>query len=305
MYSYFCAHNHCSPDHNTRTPPALALSLQAPLVDATFKQASYDWVQNLVTATTKWGDLAQWDTSGVKDFSYAFSKDRNIGGANVASGNLKAVTFAPGPNQFAKWDTASVTTMRQTFYGAAGMNADLSAWNVAKVTTLQQTFSAASTFVGTGLAKWNTASVTTLAATFTSASAMNGDVSGWDVAKVAVMSNTFLSTSLTSCNKRRIADAWKTNAQFASWDADWSADKCPPVRSSTMMRAMPYLEVFPVPPSCSSPPHLPPLLSLLSSPSFLPCYHLFHSPKQPPDNLLVIPQPTTLHLCPPSADSIP
>jgi hypothetical protein len=68
----------------------------------------------------------------------------------------------------------------------------------------------------------------------------------WDVAKVTTMCYcyykkdsssttcdlchyTFRSTtSLTTCNKRKIADAWKSSAVFVAttYNTDWVADKC-------------------------------------------------------------------------------
>ena len=86
------------------------------------------------------------------------------------------------------------------------MNADLSGWKVAKVVTLYGTFWGAYKFAGTGL-------------------------SAWDVTKVIdTMSGTFGSTtSLTPCNKRKIADAWKSSSAFVAttYDTDWAADTCP------------------------------------------------------------------------------
>jgi hypothetical protein len=41
--------------------------------------------------------------------------------------------------------------------------------------------------------------------------------------------NTFTTTtSFTTCNKRKIADAWKSSAVFTatSYDEDWAADTC-------------------------------------------------------------------------------
>jgi hypothetical protein len=225
------------------------------LTDAQFKQATWDWV-NLgdLTATTKWGDIGDWDTSGVGDFSYAFSPDRNqAGGSNVANGNPKAATFVG--TAISKWDTSSATTLYWTFYGASEMNADLSGWKVGKVVTLRSTFHDASKFTGTGLSAWDTASATSLLATFEAASEMNADLSGWKVAKVVTLRGTFngaseftgiglsawdvtkvkdmfrtftSTTSLTTCNKRKIADAWKSSAVFVAttYDTDWAADMC-------------------------------------------------------------------------------
>jgi hypothetical protein len=155
-----------------------------------------------VRATTKWGDIGDWDTSSVGDFSHAFSIHRNEGGSNAYNGNPKAATFVS--TAISKWDTASATSLDKTFLGAGEMNADLSGWKVAKVVTLYKTFFYASKFTGTGL-------------------------SAWDVAKVGSMGSTFTSTtSLTSCNKRKIADAWKSSSVFVAttYDEDWAADTC-------------------------------------------------------------------------------
>ena len=64
------------------------------LTDGEFKAASWDWVQDTTTATSKWGDIGDWDVSGVKDFSYAFSTHRDVVGGTFANddGNPKAKT---------------------------------------------------------------------------------------------------------------------------------------------------------------------------------------------------------------------
>ena len=221
------------------------------LTDAQFKRATWDYVQNTATATNKWGDIGDWDVSGVGDFSYAFSSYRNrAGGSRVNGGNPKAATFVG--TAMSKWITTSVTTLEYTFRGAGGMNADLSGWNVAKVTSLEHTFKS-SKFKGTGLSSWITTSVTTLKNTFWEAVEMDADLSGWNVAKVKTlestfgrasmfegtglrswdiasvtkMSNTFRDgTSLKSCNKRMIVDAWKSSSVFVAttYDTDWASE---------------------------------------------------------------------------------
>ena len=169
--------------------------------------SSVDWVQNTATATAKWGDIGVWDVSGVKDFSRAFSTDRNEAGDFAGNGNSKAATFVG--THLAAWITTSVTTLSNTFRGAAEMNVNLGSWNVAKVTNLAATFYGASKFEGTGLASW----VITKVAFFhqgADATIFNG------------------ATSLTSCNKREIADAWKSNSVFdaTTYDTDWAVDTC-------------------------------------------------------------------------------
>ena len=159
-------------------------------------------MQDTASATTKWGDIGDWDVSGVKDFSFAFSLNRNqAGGSFVSNGNPKAVTFVG--TAISKWITTSVTSLAHTFREASEMNVDLTGWKVGKVTSLEDTFNSASKFPGTGL-------------------------DSWDVAKVTTMFETFFDNGLSSCNKRKIADAWKSSAVFVAttYDTDWTADTC-------------------------------------------------------------------------------
>ena len=105
------------------------LFVEGELTAAEFKLATWEWVQDTITATTKWGDIGDWDTSGVSDFSYAFSTGRNqVGGSYAYNGNPKAATFVG--TAISKWNTASATTLAYTFYGASEMNADLTGWKV-------------------------------------------------------------------------------------------------------------------------------------------------------------------------------
>ena len=288
-------------------PVALVLSL---LILPPF----IEWVQDKAAATTTWGDIGDWDVSGVVDFSFAFSKHRDAaGGSEVSNSNLKAASFVG--TAMSKWTTTSVTSLKGIFYNAGEMNSDLSGWNVAKVTTLASTFYGVFKFTGAGLGSWDTASVTTLSGTFSVAREMNADLSGWNVAKVTTlwrtfygvfkftgaglgswdtasvttlsqtfesagemnsdlskwsvamvttlqntfngaskftgtglptwniakvtdMSDTFTSTTaITSCSKRQIADAWKSNSAFATWNTAWAADACPPLTDATFKQA--------------------------------------------------------------------
>jgi surface protein len=94
--------------------------------------------------------------------------------------------------------------MCSTFYGAAAFNSDISKWNTSSVNELEYTFSGAASFTGTGVDLWNINKVKTMGGIFKDA------------------------TALTSCNKRKIADAWKSNAAFTNrgYDTDWAADTC-------------------------------------------------------------------------------
>ena len=184
---------------------------KGPLTDGEFKRASWDWVQNATAATAAWGDIGDWDVSGVSDFSWAFSTTRNVAGNKQSAGdagNPNAVAFVGG-NALSKWITSSATSLSATFLGAESMNADLSGWSVTRVISLQQTFAGASKFVGTGLGSWITAAVTTLYRTFDNAGEMNSDLSKWQVGKVVRMYGTFAGAS--KFNGKGL-DSWDTSS---------------------------------------------------------------------------------------------
>ena len=106
------------------------------------------------------------------------------------------------------------------------MNADVSTWDVSKVKSLAYMFRLASSFAGS-LAKWDVGNVKSLRETFNGATKYVGaGLGGWSVAKVSDMTNTFQSAiTLASCNKRLIADAWKSNTAFTAttYDTNWLA----------------------------------------------------------------------------------
>ena len=207
--------------------------VMTPQTDAEFKEATWDWVQNTGAAASKWGVIGDWDVSGVKDFSYALSSDRNAGGGTkVTNGNPKAKAFRGGGLE--KWITTSATSLEYLFSGAIDMNVDVSGWDVTKVTTMAGTFASAKKFSGTGLSLWKTLSLTSLASTFSSAEAMNGDLSGWAVEKVTTLdstfrsASTFLGTGLAGWDTASVATLYYTffQAKMVNFDAGgWDVSK--------------------------------------------------------------------------------
>jgi len=111
--------------------------------------------------------------------------------------------------------TTAATTLASTFHGATKMNGNLKKWDVSKVTTMANTFTGAAAFTGRGLTLWITSAVTTLANTFNAAQAFDGrGINKWSVAKVTTMAGTF--TGITSeflpCNKNVIHKQWTAAA---------------------------------------------------------------------------------------------
>ena len=221
---------------------------------------------NPKAATFVGTDISKWITTSATTLYETFYKagemNADLTGWNVAKVATLQQTFRSA-SKFAgtglsSWITTSVTTLKGTFYDAGEMNADLSGWKVGKVVTMIDMFVRASKFAGAGLSSWITTSITSLHNTFWSAGEMNADLSAWKVGKVTTlyatfsnagkyagvgldswdvsevnkMDNAFTSTtSLTSCSKRTIADAWKSNSAFDSYKTSWAADACP-VRTS-------------------------------------------------------------------------
>ena len=208
--------------------PFLPLLLSFPLSHPS--PISTEWVQDTVTATTTWGDIGDWDVSGVADFSHAFSKHRGVtGGSFEAEGNPKAASFVG--TAMSKWKTTSLTNLDGTFSSAIEMNADLNAWTVGKVAKLSRAFYGASKFVGTGVGAWDTASVTDMSYTFKSAGDMNADLSLWKVGKVVTLEQAFYSaskfigtglgswdTAAVTTLKFIFRDAGEMNSDLSGWN---------------------------------------------------------------------------------------
>ena len=80
------------------------------------------------------------------------------------------------------------------------------------------------------MSQWITSSVKSLSHTFNGAASFTGTgVDLWNINKVKEMFAIFFNANaLTSCNKRKIANAWESNAVFTAttYDTSWAADTC-------------------------------------------------------------------------------
>ena len=120
------------------------------------------------------------------------------------------------------WDVSAVEDMSYAF----STHRNAAGGSIADASSGDRGNPKAASFAGTGLIEWETLSVTSLTKTFDGAAAMNAAISGWKIEKVSQMAGTFLgTTSLTSCNKRKIADAWKSSAVF-NYGSAWASDTC-------------------------------------------------------------------------------
>ena len=171
--------------HSVPSSPALAQAL----TQSEFYEATWAVVNSPSTSVTKWGPIEDWDTSGVPSFANAFTTYRNEAGGYEYNGNPKAATFN---GDISKWITTSVKSLKWTFGRAAAFNGDVSAWITSSVTSMTSTFSGASSFTGTGVDLWN--------------------INKMEMRKMSRIfegaNENEPSNALTSCSKRKIADAW-------------------------------------------------------------------------------------------------
>ena len=224
-----------APSPPTLSPARCPQLSPQPLTQSDFNAATWEVVNSPSTSVTKWGPIEDWDTSGVTTLKYAFSTSRNEAGNYVPRGscmtpdrycNPSAATFN---GDISKWITSSVTDMGWTFNGAAKFNGDISKWITTSVKSLRSTFNNAAAF-NSDISTWITSPVTDMRYTFYGASSFTGTgLDLWNINKVKNMDNTFNgANALTSCSKRKIADAWKSNVAFtATYYTDWAADTCP------------------------------------------------------------------------------
>lgn len=88
------------------------------------------------------------------------------------------------------WNTANVTTMRNTFKSAAAFNQDIGSWDTSSVTSMGNMFQSATAF-NQDIGSWDTSGVVSMNAMFQDASAFNQDLNSWSTAVVTDMSNMF------------------------------------------------------------------------------------------------------------------
>ena len=177
------------------------------------------WCSNPTNATSTYGHISTWDTSGVNDTSYLFggvlcdyrsygsdpydTNDPNcpssISGHDPiyseylwGGGYMYYVPFGVYCSTFQKfndaissWKTSRVVSMSRMFAYASTFDGDLGEWDTGQVVDMSGMFmsclySCGSNFTGKGLLNWDTSQVTTMTAMFSYASAFNQPLSTWD-----------------------------------------------------------------------------------------------------------------------------
>jgi hypothetical protein len=102
---------------------AACVSSQTAITDANIKTAAASWIATPTTATTTYGNIADWNTAAVTFMNEVF---------------YNRPTFN---DDVGKWNVASVTSMQSMFTCAIAFNKMVGAWNTASVTNMQAMFS--------------------------------------------------------------------------------------------------------------------------------------------------------------------
>ena len=95
----------------------------------------------------RYGQIEDWDVSGVSDMSHAFENRTDFN------------------RDISRWNTSNVVTMKSMFHTTTPFNQPLNEWNVSNVTTIDGMFQMAASF-NLPLNDWNVSKVTTMGYTF-------------------------------------------------------------------------------------------------------------------------------------------
>jgi len=127
-----------------------AASRLTPITQQNIKEAVNDWISNPSAATTKYGNISDWDTSAVTDMNLLFY-NRTTFNSDISKWNTSKVTNMYGmfANAYAfnqpidKWDTSKVTTTLSMFWSAIVFNQNIRNWNMTSVTDKRYMFQGA------------------------------------------------------------------------------------------------------------------------------------------------------------------
>lgn len=136
------------------------------------------------SALTGNSSFANWDVSGVSNFSLCFS-------ATPFNQNIGA------------WDVSSGTNFAQMFFSNSSFNQNIGDWDVSGSLSFSEMFYLASAFNNGGsstIGSWDVSSCIDFNAMFRQANSFNQNISGWDVGSGTTFVNMFLNSSVFNQN---------------------------------------------------------------------------------------------------------
>jgi len=132
---------------------------------------------NKVDAVAEYGDIEDWNTGDIVDFSYVFDR-------SPIPGEEDEVEKPQFNGDLSKWDVSQGTNFNRMFSGQALFNSNLSMWDVGKSSNLKNMFIDCYLF-NSDLSKWRVDKVTNFFGMFFLAirddGDFNSDLSKWNV----------------------------------------------------------------------------------------------------------------------------
>ncbi|CAB9519764.1 (LipO)protein [Seminavis robusta] len=177
-------------------------------------------------ASSVYGPIETWDVTRVDNFEGLFSLNAPAAGSTFDVANFN--------EDISAWDTSSVTTFKETFYGADKFNQNLSGWDVSKSDSFYGTFRDAHAF-NSVVSTWDVQGIISLERMFMDAWNFNQDVSNWDVSScknfVRMFKNTPFNRPLSNWNEKLLStqnlnfmfdEANQFNQDITGWNFDSS-----------------------------------------------------------------------------------
>lgn len=142
------------------------------LTDDNLKVAVQEWFAQPDLATTKYGQIREWDTSRITDMHALFQGQADFN------------------EDIGLWNTSQVTNLSYLFNRASSFDQDLSAWDTHQVRYMDGIFNFATSFNG-DIGSWSTPSLQSMDDAFGHATSFNIDISGWDTRRLLYASHSF------------------------------------------------------------------------------------------------------------------
>ena len=177
-----------------------------PLDNNSIRKALRLWYEDAAEATSIYGPIEKWNTTGVTDMRdlfvgcYDFNEDISEWDvSNVVDMAHLFRSLTMFNQDISSWDVSNVVIMISTFHGTASFNQNINAWDVSSVESMAYMFMEAYSF-NQCLDEWDVSNVVNMTSMFYRASVFNQDLSAWNVSNVIYMGGMFYgTTSFNEC----------------------------------------------------------------------------------------------------------
>ena len=137
--------------------------------DLILNTENVETMSGLFESTTFNGNIASWNTTNVRDFSFFAANNPLFDGYSITD-----------------WSTLSATSMAHMFDGCVGLRGDFASFDVSNVQDFSYMFRGTSTWTS-DLASWQTGSAINMTSMFEGCRFFNRDLNAWDTSNVLSM----------------------------------------------------------------------------------------------------------------------